>query len=279
MMFGFFHIFNIQDTYYLNIIKTNKDNLVDLNSSGFSYFGNQYSIYHGISMVELLEMDDNFIEFISDIDTFVTTNKQMSKGLEEIIDSCTFIDETNTKDIYTIAKEYNIKLEEANKRNNTVLIKVVLMAYKKKIIDKQKATQIKEEVKKPTIIVKDTSFVTIEGASLSLNLEEESRAKLSPNADKVFLMLQEYSKNEENINIDNLIDTKFKKDFNLFFKLMLELANAEIIENNNYLELRNVYFSSKQNEQYQNYLSKSIEKGIDVNILKEQIELLLLKAS
>lgn len=278
-MFGFFHIFNIQDTYYLNIIKTNKDNLVDLNSSGFSYFGNQYSIYHGISMVELLEMDDNFIEFISDIDTFVTTNKQMSKGLEEIIDSCTFIDETNTKDIYTIAKEYNIKLEEANKRNNTVLIKVVLMAYKKKIIDKQKATQIKEEVKKPTIIVKDTSFVTIEGASLSLNLEEESRAKLSPNADKVFLMLQEYSKNEENINIDNLIDTKFKKDFNLFFKLMLELANAEIIENNNYLELRNVYFSSKQNEQYQNYLSKSIEKGIDVNILKEQIELLLLKAS
>lgn len=279
MMFGFFHIFNIQDTYYLNIIKTNKDNLVDLNSSGFSYFGNQYSIYHGISMVELLEMDDNFIEFISDIDTFVTTNKQMSKGLEEIIDSCTFIDETNTKDIYTIAKEYNIKLEEANKRNNTVLIKVVLMAYKKKIIDKQKATQIKEEVKKPTIIVKDTSFITIEGVSLSLNLEEESRAKLSPNADKVFLMLQEYSKNEENINIDNLIDTKFKKDFNLFFKLMLELANAEIIENNNYLELKNLYFSNKQNKQYQNYLSKSIEKGIDVNILKEQIELLLLKAS
>ena len=278
-MFGFFHIFNIQDIYYLNIIKTNKENLVDLNSNGFSYFGNQYSIYHGISMVELLEMDDNFIEFISDIDIFVTTNKQMSKGLEEIIDSCTFIDETNTKDIYTIAKEYNIKLEEANKRNNTVLIKVVLMAYKKKIIDKQKATQIKEEVKKPTIIVKDTSFVTIEGVTLSLNLEEESRAKLSPNADKVFLMLQEYSKNEENINIDNLIDTKFKKDFNLFFKLMLELANAEIIENNNYLELRNVYFSSKQNEQYQNYLSKSIEKGIDVNILKEQIELLLLKAS
>ncbi|WP_152632537.1 hypothetical protein [Aliarcobacter butzleri] len=275
-MLGFLHLKKQKNIFTLSMIKTEEQHLIKLNSNAFISFSKNYSMNDKIGFIEIIEMDDDFIEYISDIDLFITTNANMIDSLIDIVDTYAFLDNSNTKSIDVIAKEYKIKLDPNKLEDNEHLVKAVLMAYKKKEYDKNiSTTVVSDNASNENIPVQDIMCLRIGDLNITIDTDEDKIKELSINAEKMYRIFCQSEDTDTDLN--SFIKSKFKDNNEVFFKLLKELEDARIIEEANGNEIRNNYYNLNKKDKYQNYLLKSLEKGINAETLKEQLNLLILK--
>lgn len=279
-MIAIFYILKKGEIVNFSIFKASKEDLVNLTHTNFKQFNKSYAVSPQMSFIEILEMEDDFIDFISDVDEFITLNESSAKDILEIIESCFYVDVTNKKTVQEMAKEKAIKfnVEESNK--SIYLAKVLLMVFRKQILN---LFPVEKDINiKPSIVVEKQPYeqvmevkiesqgLVIEGLALDINFYIEH--DLTKNTMKLFQILKQAYENQEEISLCEFIDNKCT-NFKVFFTLMNELVEKEVISNIQLTELKNIYFGLKENTRYQEYIKKAILNGAEIGTLKEQLDL------
>jgi len=272
-MTGFCYILPYNGGLALSLIKTNDDDLSKLNHQKFSIFNKSYQLSNNISLFDILEMDDEFIDFIVDIEILIATNNEQLKYLNDFIEDAKVI--SNNEEIDNLAKIYAIKMKEGE-QNSLDLCKLLLMIYRKKEIIKFNPLPLeKNHITKTDISIQQIE-VEIEAENLIIDgvpiiIDYNKKYNISKNADSLLNMFKSYYNEKKEITLDLIIGrcTNFK----VFFTLMEELLSKKVIQNEIIGELKTIYFNSNENKRYQEYLKKSSLKGIDLEELKKQLDL------
>ena len=271
-MIGFCYILPCSGGLSLSLIKTKDDDLSKLNHQNFLIFDKSYQISKDISLFDILEMDDEFIDFIVDIEVLISTNNEQQKYLNDFIEDGKAISDKDEIDI--LAKKYAIKRKEGI-QSSLDLCKLLLMIYRKKEILNYNPLKVetKENINhEQNIEVQeievDSENLIIEGVSLIIDYNK--KYNISKNAESLLNILKHYYQEKKEVTIDLLIQkcTNFK----VFFTIMEELSK-EVIKNEVIGELKTIYFNLNENARYQEYLKKSSLKGIDLEELKKQLDL------
>lgn len=279
-MVGIVYIKRAKEIIHVSIIKAFEKDIIKMNHEGFLFFNKKYAVSEQIGLSDILEMEDDFIEFISDIESFVTLNIHSIEGVADIIDSFFPLDESSEKDVLTLARDYRIKVDYNQENDSAYLVKVLLMVFKKKLNKEMPIKTVLPQLhNEEDITVNETvdnevhldfEGLIIDGVPYVVNFNKNYG--LSENGKKLFDVLKCYSNLKEEIVLDKLIIEKCT-NFRVFFTLLLEFSEKGVFSLTQYTELKESYFRCKENERYQKYLKDSILKGIDISILKEQVDL------
>lgn len=307
-MYGIFNVTKFQDRHSFGIIATTEEDLISLNAKNFLYFNRDYFVPKEFNLVDILEEDDEFLNFITDIEVFVSVNQDRAKYLLPIIDSCIYIDDTNTKTMLQIAKDYKVKINEEDKNNNVVLVKALLMTFKKKQFNKmQPIISVEQAMPEETNSVK---VIEIEEESVSEAKNESSSTEqqsadisiknivyidgnkymvdfsylhqnrdlfeaLPENINSFIKLVHSSSINQTNIDFINSVSESCGDNVQDFANLLKELERVGLFDSMDILKLKNKYLEQKENKTYQEYLSKSIERGVNPSVLQEQLDILI----
>lgn len=313
-MYGIFNITKFQGNQSLGIIATSKEDLKSLNAKNFRFFNRNYTVPKDMEIIDILEIDDEFVEFVTNIDVFVAVNENAARPLLSVIDSCVYLDETNSKTILQIAKEYKIKVKDEDKNNNEQLTKALLMAFKKKEYDKVQPLMINhidsslentpeitvEEIeddevalnqnKKETNEIQDNITESIRSVAYINNSEytvdfsllqqnKDATINLSKETNKFIETVYNSHINKVDIDFVESITNCCGNNISAFSNLLREIDNIELFDKKDIQYFKNIFIGQKENKVYQDFLGKSIEQGVKLSILKEQLEILMLLKS
>lgn len=279
-MYGFYCLKTNNEIYSISIYKTSKEDLINLKHEKFLNFSKNYAVSKQMSLLDILEMEDEFMEFISDIGTFISLNSEMAKDIFEIVDEIVCLDETGLKNIETLAKDYSIKFLPEESQKVTYLSKVLLMVFRKQLLKQEEKQEEKQEnnsiVALENIAIEETVKLESEGVIIDgiiLLIDFNKKHELSPNGQIVFNLFKKYFDNKKEISMTELVK-KYFSNFKVFFIILNEFVEKKIITKQQLTELKTIYFEINQNERYQEYIKASLLKGIDLKTFKEQLDLL-----
>lgn len=273
-MVGVIDIQANNEIFYLNMIKAKENDFKELNHKSFVFFEKSYAVAKQMNLYDIIEMDDDFIDFVSDLDYFVALNDTIKNKLGEIIDDCITLDIIGNKSISDIAKEYNIKVKSEELKKPSYLVKIIAMAFSRKI--KKDNIKINDTIlpEKNDVVLEiedDFSGVIIEGCPVYIDFSKDY--SLSNNSKKLLEIFQIFATKQEEIFLNKFIPEKCN-NFKVFFTLMTEFKEKNIISNEILTNLKMSYFNLASNSRYQDFIKNSMLQGFELEIMKEQIDLL-----